>query len=229
MAEALDTYYQAASIGRLVTLGAYTHRKGIDRETTSPSNQTYSRNRHQREVRCEFQEAIQLLSRNQIQTLLRELKAERRVEVRGHQGPGDGFPAQNPIRLNHDLIQRFKILFINRLYGMIWLTSRIVNPSECRRLKRHVKSSTNRQPDSRICQPYDGLRKGRFYEDKRSTESSDYHPILGCEIIRSKASAAPYGNAGDKRNSTMVPQFRRNHISVKACPARFSLGTIAEH
>ena len=64
---------------------------------------------------------------------------------------------------------------------MIWVgLLRIgVNPSECRRLKRHGKSSTNRQPDSRICQPYDGLRKGRFYEDKRSTESSDYHLILG--------------------------------------------------
>ncbi len=96
---------------------------------------------------------------------------------------------------------------------MIWVgLLRIgVNPSECRRLKRHGKSSTNRQPDSRICQPYDGLRKGRFYEDKRSTESSDYHLILG----RNHPIQGFGGSIWECRDKTqfhaMKTQFRRNH------------------
>ncbi len=77
--------------------GAYTHRKGLDRETnksllikhikeSTPAGSTLG----------ELQEVLPTLSRNQIQTLLRELKAERRVEVRGATRAGRWFPGSKP-------------------------------------------------------------------------------------------------------------------------------------
>jgi len=74
--------------------GAYTRRKGLDRETNkSLLARHIDDSTSTGATLAELQEVLPGLSRDQVQTLLRELKREGRVEVHGVTKAARWFPA----------------------------------------------------------------------------------------------------------------------------------------
>ena len=77
--------------------GDYTRRRGLDRETNKELLLRHIRDQGSKGVRLkELQEVLPGLSRYQVQSLLRELKRERRIHVIGSRRAGRWFPGSGP-------------------------------------------------------------------------------------------------------------------------------------